>query len=151
MSLITDYLAARGILPQTALDHGFEFDEAPNHKLISQRLNGDFSFNGKPLSKAAAEILWIPVRNAKGGVENWIARPFPTIHDDFRYISPKGVFISSCITQPVWDVRNRIDIPLIITEGAPKALSGWEPLATGITCTSYRIRWRLLPGHRERC
>ena len=135
MSLINDYLAARGILPQTALDNGFEFDESPTHKLVSQRLNGDFSVNGKPLSAVASEILWIPVRDSDGAVEAWIARPLPTIDDGPRFLSPRGVFIPVCVFHAVWDVRKRIDAPLVITEGPPKGLALLQAGALPIALT----------------
>ena len=78
VSLITEYLLARGVLPQTALDHGFEFDTAPSKALITQRLKGDLRFNGLPVSSIAKEILWIPIKGSTGVVDAWMARPLPS-------------------------------------------------------------------------
>jgi hypothetical protein len=138
MSLSEEYLLTRGVLPQTALDNGFEFDISPDKTLIQQRLNGDLQFNGQPVSCAAQEILWIPLRNAKGEVNAWIARPLPTVAGDKqRFLCPRGVSAFACVFQSAWDAHSNIDVPLVITEGATKGLAvlqaGGQPIAlTGV-------------------
>jgi Domain of unknown function (DUF3854) len=127
MSLGEDYLLARGIPLQFALDHGVQIDQAPTVGRIISKLGADLkvSENGPTLSKAAKEILWFPLYDQKGKNGDYIARvlPTPTGEKPRKFLCKAGGGEAIFICPKVWAVAKASNVPLIITEGPIKALA----------------------------
>jgi hypothetical protein len=123
MSISTEYLLERGVLPDTAVSHGIEIDEAPDKNRITDRLGAD-SVKGKVLSALVREILWCPVYDSEGALLLWAARVFLNLPDDGvpKFIIPSGRHAAPFISKSVWDTVNQIGAPLVITEGPIKGL-----------------------------
>jgi hypothetical protein len=77
MSLSIDYLAERGLDPQTVSRYGVEWDTRIDRNKIVDRLGADISLDRLgPLSQAGVkELLWFPVLDRFGHMLNWICRP----------------------------------------------------------------------------
>jgi hypothetical protein len=117
MSQASDYLAVRGITQQTTTQNQLEFDIAPlDQKRIISRLNSGCV----PLWALAQELLWFPVRS-NGSVPSWITRPFPTLVNGPKFVTPKGGIAPLFVPVGVPGLAH--GLPLIITEGPVKALA----------------------------
>jgi putative DNA primase/helicase len=136
MSLCSEYLLVRGVLPETALQYGLEFDERPTRERIIERLGFDKLYNGVPLSAAASEILWAPVDAADGTRALWCARVF--LQSKFGNPQPKTLVTAKrrpapFIWPPTLKQARHANVPILITEGVPKGLlslqAGAYPIA----------------------
>jgi putative DNA primase/helicase len=140
MSRCHDYLLARGVLPETAIQYGFEFDEHPTRERIIERLGLDRLYNGVPLSQAAAELLWASVDNRAGVRLLWAARVF--LLPLYGEPDPKTLVTAKedpnqhqapFIWRPTWEHVRHVDVPLVVTEGGVKGLvtlqAGGFPIA----------------------
>lgn len=122
MSLAETYLFDRGITRETILGAGIEIDQAPTSKKIKDRLGGEVCPGGVPLSRAASEIIWFSICDQNGLNGQWIARPLPTIAG-LKFLTAHNAPSPVYIPAKVWAVANKVDVPLIITEGPVKALA----------------------------
>ena len=136
MSLCHDYLLARGVLPETAAQYGFELDEHPTRERIVERLRADRHYFGVCLSQAVQELLWAPVDSSDGARLLWCARVFLLAQygqPDPKMIVTANQYAAPFIWRPVWEHVRHTDIPLIITEGPVKGLvvlqAGGFPIA----------------------
>jgi hypothetical protein len=86
MSQASDYLSNRGITDQTATCNQLEIDLAPldQAKIVSRLHPGCV-----PLWSLVRELLWFPVRS-NGMLSSWITRPFPTLANGPKFVTPKG-------------------------------------------------------------
>jgi uncharacterized protein DUF3854 len=120
MGLASDYLLVRGITQQTATRNQLEFDLAPlDQKRIVSRLNPGCV----PLWSLAKELLWFPVRGNRS-VPSWITRPFPTLVNGPKFVTPKGGIAPPFV--PIGVPGLARGLPLIITEGPVKALAATQ-------------------------
>jgi hypothetical protein len=122
-----EYLQKRGINPSVASDLGVEImtkDSCPP-EIFQERLGFD-RWDGVKLADLLREVIFVPHKNAKGEIESWSARMFPTLRDsdgkETKFLVTKGKNFPF-IPQATWDVAGNPSHPLSITEGAFKAVA----------------------------
>jgi hypothetical protein len=127
------YLTDRGITPETIQAHGIEIDPEPMPERFKQRL-GIENWSGKPLVELVTYAIWFPCGDQKDNIGSWTVRLFPEL-DGAKFLTPKDARPFPFIPSDTWEVKDKANEPLIITEGPVKALAvlqaGGLPIGIG--------------------
>jgi hypothetical protein len=114
MTLCETYLAERGITADTVTAYGLEFDYQVSQKRVKDRL-------GRGVPKGVNEILWIPLRDSSETIIAWIARLFPAIADEPKFLCALNSDGAPFIPGSVY--KAAFGRPIIVTEGPVKAIA----------------------------
>jgi uncharacterized protein DUF3854 len=145
-----EYLLERGIASETVAAYGIEIDGTIERSRVVDRL-------GMEISHRTQAIIWFPIRDAEGDNGSWIARPLPTIEGKAKFLCRKSDGAPLYIAPSVYAVRDKAEVPLIITEGSAKALAcvqaGFHAIGVnGVWCageTDDEDKWHLRQELRE--
>jgi hypothetical protein len=119
------YLLDRGIRRETWEAAGVELIETPEPGLVRERLG--FDRLGQNGNIASAPGLWFPCRGGAGKIRFWGFRPIPELRngdgEHVKFLRSKGSGTYPFIGPKTLEVLNKANKPLILTEGAVKALA----------------------------
>jgi Protein of unknown function (DUF3631)/Domain of unknown function (DUF3854) len=122
------YLLERGIRIETALEHGIEIQVGDSHSrgVWKQRLGFD-QWGNKMLPDLVKEALWVSHKDAKGKIQSYSVRVFPTLRDtegkDAKFLTPKDGNSYPFIPVATWEAAQKPNQALCLTEGPVKALA----------------------------
>jgi hypothetical protein len=128
-TLALAYLADRGITQETVSDNRIEVCTRVLARDYRLRLEFDQWHTG-PLHEIIKESIWFSCRDQNTNIHSWIVRPFPTLTRpdgaEVKFLTPKGGNGYPFIPQKTWEVKDKSNKPLVITEGPCKALAALQ-------------------------
>jgi Domain of unknown function (DUF3854) len=130
------YLQARGITIDTVVQNDIEL--RPNigdRRLLAcdyrLRLKFDSWEGFGSFHEKLEESIWFPCNNPNGTTESWIVRPFPVLpgreaNSQVKFLTSKDGNGYPFIPARTWTVKNKVNKPLLVTEGPVKALAALQ-------------------------
>jgi hypothetical protein len=122
--LANSYLLERGITEATAEAFGLEIEARPTFERFKERLLFT-RWDGKPLPELIETVIWFPGRDADGNTVSWTARVFPTL-GEVKFLTQSAAPPFPFIPQATWAARQKINKPIVFSEGPVKALAIWQ-------------------------
>jgi hypothetical protein len=127
--IASSYLFERGIETQTIADNKIEICTQVLPSTYRRRLHLDRWHNG-PFHEIVDESIWFPCVDAHSTIHNWIFRPFPALPGKdgnvVKFLNSKDGNGYPYVPLPTWEVKDKPNKPLLITEGACKGLSALQ-------------------------
>lgn len=129
MDLARSYLSDRGITPETADSNKVQIHTRVLASTYRLRLHFD-NWHSGPLHEIVKESIWFPCMDAHTTIHNWVFRPFPVLPgkdgNAVKFLTSKDGNAYPFVPLKTWEVRDKPNKPLLITEGPCKALAALQ-------------------------
>src|SRR6478672_4281713 len=128
-TLALTYLSDRGITPETVAENKILVCTYVKAGDYNRRLDFNTWHNGG-LHEIIKESIWFPCMDENTTIHSWIVRPFPVLTKPdggaVKFLTPKGANGYPFVPLLTWQVRDKPNKPLLITEGPCKGLSALQ-------------------------
>jgi len=142
VKLALDDIKKSGLFPETLQNTGIRlFNDSPD--VLKERL-GFASLNGNNILSVAVPME-IPYRDSQGNIVKHEYRLYPET-DGRRYLHPLHSFPTPYILPGVWEIKDKNNKPIWITEGVKKVL---KLIQHGYACIGLSGVWGFRSGNGE--